>query len=276
MTICIAGICDNAIILCGDRELGISITSAEFREGKWMPLYDQWGIGISGTVDHATDVIAGARRARAEMESASSWDVQRSIARAYQRARMEKAEARFLANRGWTLEEFKKNGATQLSPSAYASIDAQVALYDFGADLILAGFGDETGPSIMTVRNPGICHDHTKIGFWCVGSGSTAAQMSLFERQYSWTMPPEEAAYYIYEAKVAAQKASGVGADTDLYLMRKGADNYVITAIQSESMKVFEAIRKALAPQKYEEQHQKLLESTDEFKVFRAFSRSSE
>ena len=131
------------------------------------------------------------------------------------------AEAKYLSSRGWTLDDFRNFGAAKLPPTTYATIDAQLSVFDFKVELILAGFGegDDTA-SILTVTNPGVCTDQTKLGFWCIGSGATAAQMSLFAREYSWSFSGPKAAYYVYEAKVAAEKATGVGQTTDIYLIR--------------------------------------------------------
>jgi len=197
MTVCIAAICEagHTIVLAADRELAVSYTSAEF-DGKWLPLYDDWSIAISGTVHHATHVVSAARRLRKDMETTMSWDVQTFLAKAYRQARMATAEARFLANRGWTLDEFVKNGGRQMPVDTYATIDAQMSLYNFDADLLVAGYGkDDLGPSIISVTNPGVTSDHTKLGFRCIGSGATAAQMSLFSREYSWRFSVEKAVY---------------------------------------------------------------------------------
>jgi 20S proteasome alpha/beta subunit len=243
MTICIAAICESGrtIVVGSDRELGIGFTSAEFHDGKWLHLYDRWSIGFSGTVSNATDVILMARRAEKQLESHASFDVSESIAKAYQKARLRTAAARFLANRGWTIEDYRQFGAKQLPPDTYATIDAQISVYNFDADLILAGFGEEDlGPSILTVKNPGVCIDHSKIGFWCVGTGSTAAQMSLFSREYAWSCSPERAAYYVYEAKVAAEHATGVGKTTDIHLIRRGANNLNVIPLQLPTMETLE------------------------------------
>ena len=140
---------------------------------------------------------------------------------AYQRARMAAAEGRFLANRGWTLEQFKASGAKDMLPTTYTSIDLRIAEFDFDASLIIAGFGEgDPGPSVLTIRNPGICIDHTKLGFWAIGSGATLAQTSLFYRRFSWNFSLEKAIYTVYEAKTLAEAAMGVGPDTHIFILR--------------------------------------------------------
>jgi hypothetical protein len=219
-------------------------------------------------VSNATDVIAEARRLRPEMESTAVWEVKSSVARAYRQARLATAEAKFLGNRGWTLADFKKLGAAQMSASAYASVDAQIAFFDFNADLIFAGYDkDDEGPSILTITNPGVCVDHTKLGFWCVGSGSTAAQMSLFERQYVWSLPAEDAAYYLYEAKHAAERATGVGKTTDIHLLKKGKNSPTIITLQAGTKALLEKTRRRLSPKTYTDKDRGLPSAANEFKI---------
>ena len=267
MTICIAAICEggHTILVAADRELGVSYTSAEF-EGKWHHLYDNWSIGIAGTVHHATDVIARARHLRGEMDSTMALDVQSCLAKAYRKARMEKAEARFLANRGWTLNDFVKVGGKQMPPDTYATVDAQISLYNFDADLLVAGFGPgDLGPAILSAVNPGVTNDHSKLGFWCIGSGSTAAQMSLFSREYSWRFSVEKAAYYVYEAKVAAEKATGVGRATDLHMIIHGTPGQIVIQVDEPTLDIMEKIRKTLAPKEFRSRDHALLRAQNSF-----------
>jgi 20S proteasome alpha/beta subunit len=273
VTICIAAICDNGhgLVLAADRELGIGITSAEFPDGKFFPLFFDWYAGISGLATNAADIIANARTVtRApdkSMPSLSTDEARDVIEKAYRRARLRQAEARFLANHGWTLEEFKKEGSSKLPITTFAGMDAQIAQFDFGAELIVPGFGrDDDGPSILTVKNPGITVDHTKLGFWCVGSGSTAAQISLFNRTYSWSITPEMAAYYLYEAKISAEHATGVGRqETDIYLIRpKGQPIH----LQPPAMSALRDVYDELKPKDFKEEHQLKLGGMNEFKAF--------
>lgn len=270
MTICIAAACEHGrtLVVEADREIGIGFTSAEFPDGKWHFMYTDWYIGIAGNVSHSTDVMAEARKLEPKTKSVA--EVQEALQTAYRRARLAKAEAEFLANRGWTLNEFKEFGSTRLPTTTYAGIDARISVYDFNADIILAGFGEYWGSaiglSILTIKNPGVCVDHSKIGFWWVGSGSTPAQMSLFAREYSWTFSPEKAAYCVLEAKIAAQHASGVGPTTDVYLIRKGAQPI---QLQRSTLDTLAGTWKKLSPKKYTDKHDAAVANANEFQALR-------
>jgi hypothetical protein len=272
MTICIAAICESGhtLVLAADREVGIQITSAELLDGKFHHLFGQWSIGISGTVANATDVIAAARRLRSSLPSLASWDVRCGIEKAYREVRLAKAEAEYLANRGWSLKDFKDIGSTKLPASTYANIDARISLFDFNTDLIVAGFGEgDDGPCILTVTNSGVCTEHSKLGFWCVGSGATAAQMTLFARNFSWSDPAERAAYYVLEAKINAEQAAGVGEKTDLYLVSKGKNTPIIIPLQQPTMEIMKNIWEDLKPKTFGAAQYKSLEGATEFKLLR-------
>src|SRR5262249_29428737 len=109
MTICIAAICENghALVVAADREVGIQITSSELLDGKFHHLFGQWSIGISGTVTSAIDVIAAARKLRPSLASLSAIDIRAAVDKAYREVRLARAEGLYLANRGWSLDEFK-------------------------------------------------------------------------------------------------------------------------------------------------------------------------
>jgi 20S proteasome alpha/beta subunit len=95
----------------------------------------------------------------------------------------------------------------------------QISIFDLNADLLVVGFGDD-GPNVATISNPGGYTNQGALGFWCIGSGAPAAQMSMFARRFSFKMSSAETAYYIYEAKRAAESAAGVSPETAMYVVK--------------------------------------------------------
>jgi hypothetical protein len=229
MTICISAICEAgaATINIGDEQVGVGFTAGELGRTKWDDLCSGWVAGFAGALNNANEVIELARLYAREIDSSADVsEVRHLLEKSYKAARMSRVEAEFLAPRGWTLEEFKDHGRAKLPEATYANIDARISLFDFNADLIVSGWGKgDTYAAVLTIKNPGVCQDHSRLGFWCIGSGATAAQMSLFSRNYSPDMSVEEAAYYAVEAKIAAEKASGVGGRIDAFLEWKDSDS---------------------------------------------------
>lgn len=268
MTVCIAAICDNgnAIVTCADRQVGLGFTSTDFKDGKFRHLYGKWIAGIAGTVTNAAEVIGEAMLHEQALASYAVHDVVPAVERAYRSVRLRKAEAQHLANRGWTLDEFKNEGAAKLPSSTYAGIDARIAQFDLGASLLIAGFSEKI-PIIATVRDPGTAVDHTILSFWCIGSGSTAAQMSLFARNYVQSMSCEEAAYYVYEAKRLAEAATGVGPETDLYVLRRGKDNIIPIRLYDDAENALDGIWNGLKPKQFKDADKAKLAVLDSFKA---------
>jgi len=276
MTICIAAACQGGktIVLAADREIAFGFTSAEFPGGKFITLFHDWAVGFAGNVTNANDVIGaadnlsapGSTAATRKLAKLSLSDARGIMEKAYREARLKRAEGLHLANRGMTLQEFRKTGSQTLPPTTYAEIDARIANLDYGTDLIVSGFpeGEELG-TVFTVTNPGITVEHTLLGFWCVGSGAAAAQMSIFNRLYSRLCSVEEATYYVYEAKRAAENAAGVGPTTDLYLLRKGRHP---VRVGENTMKKLGQIYQRLKVRDFKEAHESDLRQEPEFKSF--------
>lgn len=254
MTICIAAICDEgrAIVIASDRQVGVGFTSSELDESKVGDLYKDWHVAIAGSVTNATEVVLRARRLEKTLPSLMTFDVMASVEKAYRATRMGKVEGTILAAHGWTLTDFQQHGSQRLPPGTYARIDTEIALYDLEVGLLICGF-DENSASIMTIVNPGVGADHFKLGFWCIGSGSTLAQASLFSRDYSWRWSAKKAAYCLYEAKKVAERATGVGDKaTDVFLIRKGKE---VFGLPKEQKDVLEKIYQDLKPQDLSPEH---------------------
>ncbi|HLY21513.1 MAG TPA: hypothetical protein VKT83_03495 [bacterium] len=255
MTICIAALCDNnkTLIMVADRRVGLASgemeTDTEIKIHKISPT---WFTLVAGNdVEAAHEIAAtagGALRDRAAQGSVNgTLDVRRELVESYRRVRMHHAAAEPLVARGWTLNEFKDKGHKSLPESTFAEIDGGLQRYDLEVDLIACGFfGDDDG-DIITVHNPGVGKLVTSSHFAAAGTGSTAAIFSLFMRKFHSGMSLPLALYYVYEAKVAAQRATGVGETTVMLVMRKGQTDHV-SIDESEQSDVLEIIRQDLAP----------------------------
>jgi hypothetical protein len=205
------------------------------------------------------------------MESFDWYDVKRTAEKSYREIRLAKAEGKVLAARGLTLDDFQKNGKQLIPPETYGRIDAQLSLYDLEADLLIAGFSEDQIPAIMTVANPGVATDHSKIGFWCIGSGSTLAKAAMFARDYSWRMSLERAAYTVYEAKRTAERASGVGdKETDVtVLMPAKAGRIEPGRLAPKTIAALAEVYDDLKPREFSPDHLHRLQEMDDFKDLR-------
>ena len=272
MTVCIAAICENgnAIVFASDREYGIEYTSGEFHDPKVQPLFrpknpGNWSVAFAGTVPHAIEVIGTIRRYENEIESRSWFDLMSALEKNYRRVRLSKAEGEIFSARGWTLEQFQKHGSQQLPPTTYANLDTRLGLYNLDASLLVAGFASDDFPAILSVDNPGVAREHSKIGFWCIGSGTPLAQASMFGREYSWGFSLEKAVYSVFEAKRNAERATGVG--------RRITDVIIVTRKTAGRLDQYDELNKIYAelqPQQFQDKHQTALQSMPIFQKVRA------
>ena len=93
--------------------------------------------------------------------------------------------------------------------------------------------------------------------------------MSLFARNYSWADSPEKAAYSILEAKIAAERATGVGETTDITLIRKGQVGPIVIPIQEGTMTIMKSIWDELRPREFGTDQCLKLKNTNEFEILR-------
>jgi 20S proteasome alpha/beta subunit len=253
MTVAIAALCENgrALILVADRRFSAGYSSVESPAGKITYIgpdcYVAFAAGRNpNAVGNTTEVIQHARMSVEKLANRTWHQVIPSIETAYQFVRNRKIEALYHKSWGGTLPDFHLHGKDRIPDSVYADVYTKMMTFDLGAELLIAGFDVDSSSYINTITNPGLATDQTILGFWAIGSGSNAAIASLFARQYSATMPLEEALYYVYEAKIQAQGATNVGDETDMHVVTKSNAAFPIT--EDEQQKALNPIFEEVKP----------------------------
>lgn len=266
MTICIAAICESGrgLIMAADRQFGLGYTSVESKAGKLDNLGPDWYVAFSASHSpYATEVITLGRHHLVLHPERSHYDIIPKVVQAYREIRSSKIEALYLASWGTSLAEFHSHGKDRIPLSIYTDVYGKITSFDLGVDLLVAGFGDTAG--IFRVKNPGISTEQTALGFWAIGSGHPAALSSLFSREFDFRMGVEEALLYVYEAKVDAEYAAGVGLETDIFVINRSG---TALRIDAEGLKALEKIRKQLEPRKFRQAHKEQLAKMSEIEVF--------
>lgn len=178
-------------------------------------------------------------------------DVIPAIEKGYRQVRNSKTEALYLASWGETAAQFHATGKDRIPETVYANTYSKMISYDLDADLLVVGFDDVS--HIYTVSNPGVAHDHTGLGFWAIGSGAPAALASLFARKCSFHCHVEEVLYLVYEAKIQAEAALGVGTETDLFVICK--DNIPLRISDQSQQHILQPIWEEVRPQEITKEH---------------------
>ena len=225
MTVCIAALCDNrkSLLLVADRMIGLAIAEAELNIRKTMPLHPDWWVMIAGNgIAPAFDIIDAARGKLPQSDSVTVDAAMDAVADAYHAKRLSIAETRYIKSRGDTLAEFRATGVNRYPKTLYREIDTKIDDFELPLTLLVAGFDKNGVGQIFIVTDPGEAHRQDIPAFASIRSGKYTAEASLLYRKMNPHMTLPKAVYFVFEAKVAGERASGVGVDTDLYLVKKG------------------------------------------------------
>jgi len=226
MTVCIAAINKehNLVAFAADRMVTATLPPIEFEHTlpKLHRITD-YCIGLS-----AGDALLGkeifdtvkeiAKKEKVEKKLPTIKSISNQVKDVYQRIRLQRIETIQLRSRGINHQVFIEQGAKLLHPNVYAQIDHAFATNDLGLEALIIGV-DESGPSIYSVRNPGVINCFDSIGFHAIGSGQMHAVISLIE---TYDPKGEEAKtiYSVFKAKKIAEVAPGVGSKTDIGILK--------------------------------------------------------
>lgn len=124
-----------------------------------------------------------------------------------------------------------------LPPDIVVTLDHQIANYDYGLGLLIAG-ADPDEAHIYGIRNPGETDCYDSLGYHAIGIGAMHAVSSLIANGCLPSIDVKHAVYFTYEAKRSGENAPGVGSDTDMAIIRDGSHRY----LSDEEIKALEKI----------------------------------
>lgn len=252
MTICIASLCEDAktIVLVADRMLGLGFIEAEPEISKTFQLHNKWRVMLAGNnISPAFDIIDEAKKDLEDNESPDVQAVIHAIASNYEKSRLSTAVGKYLTPRGWTIDQFRTEGRQLIGDMLHRQLDSAIADYKLSVQFLVAGFDDHDCGKIFSVDNPGIASRHDIPGFHVIGSGNVGASYMMFYREFGPKLSLPEALYYTFEAKYFAELASGVGTDTDAYILRMH-DKEVETTVSNKTIKLLFKVCEAVEPAK--------------------------
>jgi hypothetical protein len=171
-------------------------------------------------------------------------DLARQLAVEYETVRQGQLEEQILAPRGLDLNSFY-GAHNSLNPQITAMLDNQMAQFNLGVELLLAGV-DPSGAHIHTVYNPGrVERLHDPIGYAAVGSGTIHALQSMIGFGHCASADYHETVFRVYASKRRAEVAPGVGRDTDMAVI-SGTGTHWLTRQELEQLEgIFEDFQSA-------------------------------
>jgi hypothetical protein len=230
MTVCIAALCndgDDAIaVVAADRMVTLGgFIEFEHAVSKMAPA-SQFALAMV-----AGDALIGTRIAKV-VEGASAGtnpavvDVAQSLAEEYLAAREQQLDEQLLLPRGMTLETFYQSHAA-LNPQITAMLDNQMAQFNLGVELLLAGV-DPSGAHIHTIQNPGGSDRlHDQIGYAAIGSGAIHAIQSMIGFGHCADADYHQTVFRVYASKRRSEVAPGVGQDTDMAVISENGTHWL-------------------------------------------------
>ena len=219
MTVCIAALCNDGdeprAVVAADRMVTLGgFIQFEHAVPKMAPA-SQYALAMI-----AGDALIGARIAKAVENAAAGTspavtDVAQALAAEYLSARESQLDEQLLRPRGLDLQSFYGAHAS-LNPQITAMLDNQMAQFNLGVELLLAGV-DPSGAHIHTVQNPGGSDRlHDQIGYAAIGSGAIHAIQSMIGFGHCADIDYHQTVFRVYASKRRSEVAPGVGQDTDM------------------------------------------------------------
>lgn len=222
MTICMAVICEEgkAAICATDRMVTHHGLSVQFQHAqpKITALTPRCCAMTAGSALSHTDILEQVRGSLAALKDPLIAQAVRSVKEAYQQARMEELIERYLIPRGIRDIAHFLELHGRLDQVIAAAIQYEIDSFDYGVEMIISGISQEVA-HIYSIGNPGVSARFDALGFHAIGSGLPHATNSLIARGCNRDLRLLESLMIVTEAKIMAEKAPGVGSDTDVCIL---------------------------------------------------------
>ena len=229
MTVCIAANCypEKCMVLAADTMVTTMDMSSDFVSVKSRGIGEKWMALFAGNDISCVDPIITEVREQCALTGCRDTlpEVRDAFIRAFQRQLRLKSENEVLKPIGYSLNEFKKLGLSQLGPENFSRFLYQMEQKSIDVEFLVAGF--DKNAHIFTVTSPGKISDFSPVGFWAIGSGQTNALGSLFNCQGAlFASDISTTIYRVCEAKFSAEGATGVGKTTILTILRNDGERW--------------------------------------------------
>jgi hypothetical protein len=251
MTVCLAALCTNDeaphAVVVADR----MVTLGGFMEFEHT-IPKMSAASASSIAMIAGDSLVGSRLAGQVSEALSQSaspveEIAQHFARDYAEIRRARMTEDLLAPRALDLQSFYGAHAS-LQANIVAMIDNQMAQYNLGVEVLLAGV-DQKGAHAFTVQNPGGAERlHDFIGYAAIGSGAIHAVQSMVGFGHSPEAPYHTTVFRAYASKRRAEVAPGVGNDTDMAVISQQAIHWLTDGEKDQLEKISQSFRRRPPP----------------------------
>ncbi len=252
MTICIACTCEQdsknpkngRVIAVSDRMITVDALMLEFEHAlpKLEEITQSSLVMLAGDALTPTDVLRDVKSHSRKEKITDLRSLARLLSEVLAEHRKRLVEENVLGPRGFgSFEEYYQK-ASSLPSDLVRSLDQEIVSFEevheiAGVNVLLAGL-DDTGPHLYLITNPGTATCFDAIGYHAIGSGDSQAIATISSYGYVDTFGSNTALYVAYDAKRKAERAPGVGRETDIRIV----DSKGIHEISAESATELEKI----------------------------------
>jgi 20S proteasome alpha/beta subunit len=225
VTICIAAIGENKDILAiADKKLTayLGVTSGyEINENKKIIKVTPNCLTLfAGNVLAANDILARAKQSINDTDTVV--EVANKISAAYAEEFKSAINTQVLQKHGLDIASFNAQQRS-LDQTFVNSVIETINNNTLGVEILIVGKDGDT-PYILKMLQNGALENHTPLGYACVGSGSSHANLSLIESETHAGMDEAVLVYAILKAKRKAEYDPGVGAMSSIAIINNGIE----------------------------------------------------
>jgi hypothetical protein len=235
VTVCIAAVCgsDEYIATVSDKMITLEgVASSDDCVYKSERFWKDWSAMLAGDVGQASTILEMVREDfQAEPDRPDTLSaVRSSFKKVCHRRLAEIAGDRILSPFGLDMSQFVDSGKDIFPEPTFAALSDDIRRMTLGCEFIVYGFDAKKRARIFkVVEEPGTGPediDCSRPGFATVGVGRLPAEMILYYLFQNPDIPLEDTIYNVCAAKFMAEKVSGVGKGTFLYVKKAGSGSF--------------------------------------------------
>lgn len=226
MSLCESGEC---LVICTDAMATLGAISADRIAKKDAPLHKDWTASYVGDdMGHAPPIIGRAQTILGRAGERTADQVANALAQAYDERLQRQIERKILKKHRFTAESFRDQGKRKMTEVAYNRIVDRIEKTSLKCEFLVGGFESASKAKLFSVDGESEPMSYDDLGFWAIGSGAAVAigalgffaEKSLFGLHNS----PEEAIYFLLQAKFTAETVRTVGRES-LIIVRRFNDS---------------------------------------------------
>ena len=220
MTVCIAAISKKEDVLAvADKKLTNSggVTSVyEISENKKIVQMTPNCIALfAGAITEANQILKLAQTTIGPADTIA--DIANKIQAAYTQRLQDAINKQVLQKFGLDINTFMSQ-QRMLDPTFVSSTIETLNSANLGVEILITG-KDSNGPQIFKMNVMGVLEDTTPLGYACIGSGSSHANLSLIESESHANLDKAALVYAVMKAKKRAEYDPNVGHMSSMVLI---------------------------------------------------------